>query len=110
MEKLLAKQFDVLHIVGGGSKNVFLNQLAADACGIPVIAGPSEATAAGNVLSQLVAIGAVSNWSEAREVCLRSFTPQTFLPDSRAEIAWRNRESRFLGRYLNSASFQGEQS
>jgi rhamnulokinase len=96
LERLLNIRFDVLHIVGGGSKNEFLNQLAADACGIPVIAGPSEATAAGNVLSQLVASGAVANWAEARQVCLRSFAPQTYLPSPGSAQEWLEREAKFL--------------
>ncbi len=78
LERLLGTKFDVLHIVGGGSQNRLLNQLTADACGIPVVAGPSEATAIGNVLAQLVASGAVSNWAQARALARRSFPTETF--------------------------------
>ncbi len=79
LEHLLGAKFDALHIVGGGSQNRLLNQLTADACGIPVIAGPSEATAIGNVLAQLVASGAVSDWAQARALARRSFPTETFI-------------------------------
>ncbi len=78
LEELLGFQFDALHIVGGGSQNRLLNQLTANACGIPVIAGPSEATAIGNLLGQLVASGAVSDWEQARAVARNSFPTETF--------------------------------
>lgn len=79
LEHLLGTKFDALHIVGGGSQNRLLNQLTADAVGIPVIAGPSEATAIGNVLAQLVASGMVTDWAQAREVARRSFPTETFI-------------------------------
>ena len=78
LERLLDTKFGALHIVGGGSQNRLLNQLTADACGIPVIAGPSEATAIGNVLAQLVASGAVADWEQARALARRSFPTETF--------------------------------
>jgi rhamnulokinase len=55
-----------LHIVGGGSRNHLLNQLAADVTGLPVLAGPAEATALGNILVQLVALGELGGLEEAR--------------------------------------------
>jgi len=79
LEHLLDAKFDALHIVGGGSQNRLLNQLTADACGIPVVAGPSEATAIGNVLAQLVASGAVADWAQARALARRSFPTETFV-------------------------------
>jgi sugar (pentulose or hexulose) kinase len=56
--ELAAKQVEVLHVVGGGSQNELLCRLTADACGLPVLAGPSEAAALGNVLVQARALGA----------------------------------------------------
>jgi rhamnulokinase len=50
---------DVVHVVGGGARNELLCQLTADACGLPVEAGPVEATALGNVLVQARALGVV---------------------------------------------------
>ncbi len=80
LESVLGQTFDVLHVVGGGSQNRLLNQLTANACGIPVVAGPGEATALGNVLGQLVASGMVSDWAQARQVSVRSSETETFLP------------------------------
>lgn len=59
-QQLSGRSVDVLHIVGGGSRNGLLCQLTADACGVPVVAGPVEAAALGNVLVQARALGAVS--------------------------------------------------
>lgn len=72
---------DRLHIIGGGSRNAFLNQLTADACGVPVIAGPAEATALGNIMLQAVAAGEVENLAHMRRIIAKnvettSFTPQ----------------------------------
>lgn len=58
-QELSGREVDVVHIVGGGARNSLLCQLTADACGLPVLAGPVEATALGNVLVQARALGAV---------------------------------------------------
>ena len=58
-QRLSGKHVDVVHVVGGGSQNALLCQLTADACGLPVEAGPVEATALGNVLAQARAFGTV---------------------------------------------------
>ena len=78
LERLVGAKFDVLHIVGGGAQNRLLNRLTADACGLPVLAGPSEATALGNILAQLVASGAVADWAQARAVSRASFAAEEF--------------------------------
>jgi rhamnulokinase len=57
-QALSGQHADVVHIVGGGSRNELLCQLTADAVGLPVVAGPAEATALGNVLVQARALGA----------------------------------------------------
>ncbi len=60
LDQLIGRRNAVLHIVGGGTQNRLLSQFAADATGRPVVAGPIEATAAGNVLMQMLATGAIS--------------------------------------------------
>jgi rhamnulokinase len=80
LETLVGRRIDRIHIVGGGSRNKLLNQLAANAMGRTVIAGPAEATAAGNVLVQAIGAGLVSGVSEAREIVRCSFPLETYLP------------------------------
>lgn len=69
-----------LHIIGGGSQNELLNQLTADALGIPVWAGPVEATAMGNILVQAMAAGEVANLDALRNIVRHSVTPKVFEP------------------------------
>lgn len=72
---------DAVNIVGGGSKDALLNRITADICGIPVVAGPAEATAVGNIALQLmVAEGLTSG--DARGLIRRSFPTETYLPVS----------------------------
>jgi rhamnulokinase len=81
LEKLLGRRINRVHIVGGGSRNQLLNQLAANAMRRTVVAGPTEATAAGSVLVQAIGAGVVSGSAEAREIVRRSFPLQTFQPE-----------------------------
>jgi rhamnulokinase len=60
-QRLSGRHADVIHVVGGGARNSLLCQLTADACGLPVIAGPAEATAIGNILVQARALGVVAD-------------------------------------------------
>ena len=80
IEALRGKPVKGIHIVGGGTKDTFLCQLAADACGIPVTAGPVEATAIGNLLMQYIAAGELKDLRQARELVIRSFEPKIYLP------------------------------
>ncbi|MCP4198715.1 MAG: rhamnulokinase [Proteobacteria bacterium] len=73
---------EVLHIIGGGGRNRLLNQFAANACGLPVIVGPFEATSAGNILMQMVALGDLSNLEEGRALIRRSFSTETNIPQN----------------------------
>lgn len=73
LEALTGKPFQRLCIVGGGCQNAFLNALTAQACGIPVTAGPTEGTAIGNLLSQLLAVGELSSIPQARALTRSSF-------------------------------------
>ena len=69
-----------LNIIGGGSQNKLLNQLTADKLGIPVYAGPVEATAIGNILTQAMAKGEIADLRELREIVTHSVTPQVYYP------------------------------
>lgn len=80
LEELTGHRLNVIHIVGGGSKNRLLNQLVADTTGRTVIAGPTEATALGNVLIQAIGAGDVRDLGEARGIVRRSFELETFRP------------------------------
>ena len=62
------KKFDVLHLMGGGTKDGFLCELAAHSLGIPVVAGPVEATALGNIVLQLIALGEIESIEKGREI------------------------------------------
>ncbi len=91
---------DTIHIVGGGSQNRLLCQFTADACGVPVVAGPVEATALGNLLVQMIAHGTISTLAEAREIVRRSTPVERFEPTN--HDAWNDAYGRFL--QLSAAS------
>jgi len=94
-EELAGGRIETVHIVGGGTRNRQLCQAAADACGRPVVAGPIEATATGNLMMQAVATGEVASIAEAREVIRRSFEVENYEP--RDADAWDEAYQRFLG-------------
>ena len=87
IERLTGRAIEGVHVVGGGSQNAYLNQATADAAGRPVLAGPVEATAAGNVLVQAVARGEVPSLAEGRRRLARGTKPRRFEPRRRAEWA-----------------------
>ncbi|MEJ5197400.1 MAG: FGGY-family carbohydrate kinase, partial [Anaerolineae bacterium] len=93
METLVGRRIGVLHIVGGGAQNRLLNQFTADAIGRPVIAGPFEATAVGNLLLQLLATGAIGSLAEGRALVRRSFNTEVYEP--RDTAAWEEAYARF---------------
>jgi len=93
LEELLGTRLDTIHIVGGGSQNTILCQLTADACNRPVVAGPVEATAIGNVLVQALGLGLVGSLAEAREVVRQSFDVRCFEP--REPQRWEEAYGRF---------------
>ncbi len=84
----------VLHVVGGGSRNAMLSQLAADACGIPVMAGPVEATAVGNALMQFIASGRIGGLAQGREVVRQSVRPVSFAPGLADADRWEEAQAR----------------
>lgn len=79
-EELAGGNIDTVHIVGGGTQNRLLCQMAADACNRRVVAGPIEATAIGNVMMQVVSSGEVGSIAEAREVIRNSFDVEEYTP------------------------------
>ncbi len=93
LERLTGKRLQTIHIVGGGSQNGLLNQFTADACDRPVLAGPAEATAIGNVLTQAIGLGALGSLADAREVVRRSFEVRTYEP--KEPDAWGGPYERF---------------
>jgi rhamnulokinase len=98
LEELLGRRLDVIHVVGGGCHNTLLCQFTADACNRPVMAGPTEATAIGNVLVQALGLGVLGSLADAREVVRHSFEVVRYEPQS-AE-SWNAPYERFL-RYLS---------
>jgi len=88
------QSIEVLHIIGGGANNHFLNQLTADATGLRVIAGPTEATVIGNIMIQAKALGCVGSLSEIRQIVAGSFDLVHFIPSS--ELDWDEAYNKYL--------------
>ncbi|MCI9144979.1 MAG: rhamnulokinase [Eubacterium sp.] len=88
------KKFDMLHLLGGGTKDEFLCQLTADSIDMPVIAGPVEATALGNIMLQLIALGEISNINEGRQLIAKTHKLNTFKPSH--TNAWNSAYDRFV--------------
>ncbi|MBV8902734.1 MAG: rhamnulokinase, partial [Acidobacteriia bacterium] len=81
LERLTDRSIEVIHVVGGGGRNRLLNQLTANATGRRVIAGPVEATAAGNALVQALGRGNIGSLDEIRDVTRRSFALDEYFPE-----------------------------
>jgi len=94
LEEILGRRLHTIHIIGGGSRNHLLCQLTADATQRPVIAGPAEATAIGNVLVQALALGHIASLEEGREVVRQSFEVTTYEPGD--SVGWDEAYERLL--------------
>ena len=94
LEELVGKRLATIHIVGGGSQNRLLSQFTADATGRTVVAGPVEATAAGNALMQLIALGELSGIEDGRAVVRASFGTETYEP--RDALRWEDTFQGFI--------------
>lgn len=93
LEELTGEHIEIIHIVGGGSKSELLNQFTASACNRPVITGPVEATALGNLMTQVRADGEVGSLTDMRHVIRRSSEMRRYLP---ADLdKWNMAASRF---------------
>jgi sugar (pentulose or hexulose) kinase len=88
LEKITGTEIDVLHIVGGGSRNRLLNQMTASAAGKKVIAGPIEATVCGNILLQMVGLKKIESIHHGREIIKNSFDCEEYFPQDKEE--WEN--------------------
>jgi rhamnulokinase len=93
LEELTGERVEVIHIVGGGSQSEILNQFTADACQRPVITGPVEATAMGNLLTQVRTSGELGSLAEMREVIRRSSDMRLYDPNT--TNAWAESAGRF---------------
>lgn len=80
LESVAGRKIAKVHIVGGGSKNRMLNQFTANATRRPVAAGPEEAAAIGNLVMQAIALGAIKDLPEGKEVIRGSFLVEDFIP------------------------------
>jgi rhamnulokinase len=82
-----------IHVVGGGAQNELLCRWTASAAGVPVLAGPAEATLLGNLLVQAMAVGEITSLVEARDVVRASFAPVLYEPQDTA--GWQEARERF---------------
>ena len=94
LEEIVGEPVELLYIIGGGGKNPLLNQSIASSINRPVIVGPYEATAAGNVMMQCHAAGGVSDLEEGRAMIRRSFENESYCPSEVAD--WEKAYLRFL--------------
>ena len=95
LEGIIEERIETLHVVGGGGRNLLLNQFTANAVGRPVVVGPVEATAAGNILMQMAAAGEIASLAEGREIIRRSFQPTAYSPQD--AHGWEGAYERFKG-------------
>lgn len=96
VEAAAGRELRTIHLVGGGAQNGLLCQLTADATGRPVVCGPVEATACGNVIMQAVGLGDLASVQEGRELVRAATTLHTYEPDLRARDAWEAAYGRFV--------------
>lgn len=73
-------KYDKIHMIGGGTKDKLLCELTAQSCGVPAVAGPTEATALGNGISSLIALGEIDSVEQARRVVIASGLTHTYEP------------------------------
>jgi rhamnulokinase len=95
LESILARRFEVMHIVGGGGKNELLCQMTADATGRRVVVGPYEATAIGNTLVQAMGLGHLDDLVALRRTVADSFSQKSYTPSGTG--AWESAYPRWAG-------------
>ena len=104
LKSVIRRPLDVIHVIGGGSRNALLCWFTADAAGMPVLAGPAEATAVGNIVVQAKTFGLFDSWEQARAVIRTSFEPQRFEPRGRS--LWEKQLPRFREVVAAGAEFR----
>jgi rhamnulokinase len=95
LEKVNSTRIEVIHVVGGGSRNELLNQFTANACDRPVLAGPVEATVLGNLLVQARSSGETVSLDEIRTIVRESTEAREFQPESATQPIWVEARGRF---------------
>ncbi len=88
LQKLLRVDYQCLNVVGGGTRDKLLLQLTADCLGIPVVAGPVEATAIGNIIGQGIADGTVDSLTTGRKIVSESFDVIEYVPTIADKASW----------------------
>lgn len=94
LENILGKHLPIIHIVGGGTKNAMLCRFTSNATGRKAIAGPAEATSVGNLVVQGITLGEIKDFSEGRQIVMRSFPVDYYEP--RDTDKWNEAYDRFL--------------
>ena len=94
ISKCTGKSFERLNLLGGGTKDNFLCEMTADCLNIPVVAGPVEATALGNIVLQLIALGELDSVEQGRELILKSEKITTYNPNH--SDAWDKAYDRYV--------------
>lgn len=97
LQQMAPFPIEALHVIGGGSRNNLLNQFTCNAVGVPVVAGPSECTAIGNIMLQAKAAGIVEDIAAMRRLIAASIETVSFAPED-AE-AWDNGYEQYLKVY-----------
>ena len=93
LQSVTGRRFGRIHMVGGGIKDTLLCRMAAASCGVPVHAGPAEATAMGNAAVQLIGLGEIKDLAQARGIIRRSVEPVVYQPENSKD--WNRAYARY---------------
>ena len=93
LREMTGRPVNRVHVLGGGSRNDLLNQFTSNSLSIPVVAGPAEASAIGNIAAQAIALSRLPDLPAARSIIATSFHPRIFLPEQKD--SWAVAKDRF---------------